>query len=74
MTASTAREKTTVFRNLSKIVAWDRAASTHTYISNGDLAFKGNEIIQVGGTYSGHWDTELCGENRMAIPGLINMH
>ena len=64
----------TVIRNAAWIVAFDADAGTHRYMQDGDVAFDGDLIVQVGGTYAGPADTEIDGRNRMVSPGLVNIH
>ena len=73
MASETKAEKTTVFRNLDWIVGWDTGAGQHVYRS-GDVAFKGNALIHVGGPFAGAADVERDGKGLMAMPGLINLH
>jgi cytosine/adenosine deaminase-related metal-dependent hydrolase len=66
--------QTTVIRNLAWIVAWDAAAGEHVYRTNGDLAFRGDAIVHVGGRFDGAADAERDGSGLMAVPGLVNLH
>jgi len=74
MASNSNAAKTTVFRNLDWIVGWDADAREHIYLNGGDLAFKGNALVHVGGRYAGRADTERDGKGLMAMPGLINLH
>lgn len=74
MASDTRNQKTTVFRDLDWIVAWDADAGEQVYLTGGDLAFAGNAIVQVGGRYAGRADAERSGRGLMAMPGLINLH
>ncbi len=62
----------TVIRNARWIVAWDGAR--HVYKENGDVAFDGNAIVQVGGRYAGTAAREIDGKALMVMPGLVNIH
>lgn len=64
----------TVIRNASWIVAYDAAAGGHTYLRDGDVAFDGDRLIQVGGRFDGEVDREIDGRGRMVMPGLVNIH
>jgi cytosine/adenosine deaminase-related metal-dependent hydrolase len=64
----------TCFRQARWIVAWNASAGRIGYLRHGDLAFRGNEIVQVGGTFSGHADHEIDASRFMLVPGLINTH
>ena len=66
--------KTTRITNLDHVVAWDEAEQRHVYLDNGDLVFKGNEVIHVGPGYAGPADTTIDGKGFMAIPGFVNVH
>ena len=48
----------TVIRNADWIVAFDRVSNSHIYTS-GDVAFHGDRLVQVGGTYSGAVEREV---------------
>jgi 5-methylthioadenosine/S-adenosylhomocysteine deaminase len=74
MASNTDAQKTTVFRNLDWIVGWDAAAGEHVYLNDGDVAFKGGDIVHVGGRFPGKAETERDGKGLMAMPGLINLH
>ena len=50
--------KTTRITNLDHVVAWDEAEQRHVYLENGDLVFKGNEVIHVGPSYVGAADSK----------------
>lgn len=64
----------TVIRNAAWIVAYDAEKGTHQYLRDGDVAFDGDRIIHVGGTYDGPAETEIDGRNRLVSPGLVNIH
>lgn len=64
----------TVIRNAAWIVAWDAETGGHRYLRDGDVAFDGDRIIHVGGTYTGVADTEINGRDRLVSPGLVNIH
>lgn len=64
--------ETIVIRNAAWIAAWD--GSGHRYLRDGDIAFAGDSIIQVGGRYEGAADRVVDGSRRFAMPGLVNLH
>ena len=64
----------TVIRNAAWIVAHDAARGGHTYLRDGDVAFDGDRIVHVGGTYDGPAGTEIDGRGRLVSPGLVNIH
>lgn len=65
---------TTVIRNADWIVAWDGSTESHVYQRDGDLAFKDDHIIQVGGRHSGPAEVEIEGAGLCLMPGLVNIH
>jgi 5-methylthioadenosine/S-adenosylhomocysteine deaminase len=66
--------ETTVIRNAAWIVAWDDANARHVYLRDADVAFRGTEIVHVGGYFQEPATQEIDGRNRLVIPGLINIH
>jgi cytosine/adenosine deaminase-related metal-dependent hydrolase len=64
----------TVIRNAAWIVAYDAQTDAHTYLRDGDVAFDGDRIVHVGGTFTGEAATEIDGRNRLVSPGLVNIH
>lgn len=65
---------TTVIRNLDWAVAWNAAQGRHEYARGVDLAFDGGEIGFIGKAYEGPADVEIDGSERLALPGMINIH
>ena len=63
---------TTVIRNAAWIAAWD--GEGHRYLRDGDVAFAGNRIVHVGGTYEGPADRSIDGSRCFVMPGLVNVH
>lgn len=63
-----------VIRNASWIITWDEETGSHRYVRDGDVAFEGDRIIQVGGTYAGAAGREIDGRGRMVMPGFVNLH
>lgn len=72
----TARETApvTCIRNADWIIGWDAEAQAHVYLRGGDVAWRGDRIVQVGGHYAGPVDTDIPGAHRLVMPGLINIH
>lgn len=64
----------TVIRNAAWIVAYDAETGQHSYLKDADVAFDGDRIVQVGGTYQGAAETEIDGRGRLVSPGLVNIH
>lgn len=64
----------TVIRNADWIVAFDEASGGHVYLKGSDVAYDGNRLIHVGGSYDGPAKTTIDGAGRMVMPGLVNIH
>lgn len=64
----------TCIRNADWIIAWDGAAGSHVYLRGGDVAWRGNRLLTVGGRHEGAVATEIDGTARLVMPGLINIH
>jgi cytosine/adenosine deaminase-related metal-dependent hydrolase len=64
----------TLIRNAACAIGWDRRAAKHVYLSDCDVAFRGNEIIHVGRGYQGAATTTIDGKRLMVMPGLVNVH
>lgn len=64
----------TVIRDAAWIVAWNEAAGRHEYIRGGDVAFRDDRILQVGGRFEGETAQEIDGSSSMVSPGLVNIH
>lgn len=67
-------DTTICIRNACWIIGWDAVTQGHTYMRNGDVVWRGDRLVQVGGHYTGPVDTEISGINRLVMPGLINIH
>ena len=63
---------TTVIRNAAWIAAWD--GEGHRYLRDGDVAFTGDRIAQVGARWEGPADRSIDGSHRFVMPGLVNVH
>ena len=68
----TETDNTTVIRNAAWIASWD--GEGHRYLHDGDVAFTGGRIVQVGGRYEGNADRTIDGSRRFVMPGLVNIH
>ena len=62
---------TTVIRNVDWIVAHEGGG--HAY-ATGDVAFAGDALTHVGGSYTGAADREIDGRGFMVMPELVNIH
>eukprot|EP01035_Chromulina_nebulosa_P067266 gene67266-92150_t len=51
----------TLIANASWIVAYDAKAKGHVYLRDGDVAYDGDRIVHVGGTFKGKADVTLDG-------------
>ena len=65
---------TTVIRNADWMVAYDDKAGGHRYLRDGDVAFAGDKIASVGGTYAGEAGTIIDGRGLLVMPGLLDLH
>jgi cytosine/adenosine deaminase-related metal-dependent hydrolase len=65
---------TTVIRNASWIVAWNKERQAHGYLRDADVAFCGDTLVFVGKEYAGQADTTIDGRGKMIMPGLVNIH
>ncbi|RUT31422.1 N-ethylammeline chlorohydrolase [Arsenicitalea aurantiaca] len=66
--------KTICIRNAAWIIGWSEAQDDHVYLRDGDVAWTGDRLVQVGGRYEGTVDTEIDGRTRLVMPGLIDIH
>jgi len=66
--------ETTVIRSAGWLVGWDQAAGGHCYLRNADLAFAGDQLVQVGGRFDGPAAREIDGRRLLVMPGLIDVH
>lgn len=64
----------TCIRSAEWIIGWSPATSQHGYLLDGDVAWQGDRLVQVGGRYDGPVDVEIDGRRRLVMPGLINIH
>ena len=46
-------DKTTVIRSADWIVAWNAAEKRHEYRRDGDVAWRGRDLVHVGGKFAG---------------------
>ncbi|MGB3315009.1 MAG: amidohydrolase family protein [Albidovulum sp.] len=67
-------DQTTVVRKADWIIAWDAALGGHVYLRGGDVTFRGDRIVQVGGHFEGAADREIAGAGLCVMPGLIDLH
>ena len=64
----------TVIKDAAWIAAWDGEQQRHIYLRNGDVAFRGGEIIHVGGGYDGDVTHQVDGRGLFVMPGLVDIH
>ena len=67
-------EHITCIRAADWIIGWNHEIGQHDYLTGGDVAWKGDRLLQVGGHYAGPVTTEIEGAGRVVMPGLINIH
>ncbi|MGB3313185.1 MAG: amidohydrolase family protein [Albidovulum sp.] len=67
-------DQTIVIRKADWIIGWDIALGGHTYLRGGDVAFRGDRIVQVGGHFEGVADREIVGAGKCVMPGLVDLH
>ncbi len=72
MTASEA--PVTVIRNADWAVVWNEEAARHEYARGVDVVFQGDRIVSSDGTWTGPFDTEIDGRDRMVMPGFVDVH
>ena len=64
----------TCIRNATWVIGWDEHSQSHQYLQDTDVAFDGDNIVQVGGTFSGAVERYIDGSGMLVMPGLINAH
>lgn len=64
----------TVIRRAEWILAFDPERGGHVYRTDGDVAWDGDRILQVGGGYTGPAAREIDGRGRLVMPGLVDIH
>lgn len=67
-----ANEKTTLITNTSYVVGCEN--DQHYLLKNGQIAYRGNEIVFVGKQYEGPVDERIDARGGFVVPGLINLH
>ncbi len=65
---------TTVIHNADWVIAWDHPGRRHIYCRGIDVVFADDKIIFVGRGYTGPADRVIDGEDRLVLPGLIDIH
>jgi cytosine/adenosine deaminase-related metal-dependent hydrolase len=68
------RERTTLIKNATWLIAWNEDLDEHVFIKDADLAFRGKEIVFVGQNFVENADEIIDGRDLMVMPGLINVH
>ena len=67
---------TTVIRNASWIIAWNKERQAHVYLREADVAFCGDTIVFVGKDYAGQADTAQVATRNAAtqfLPGFTTI-
>jgi cytosine/adenosine deaminase-related metal-dependent hydrolase len=64
----------TVIRNTDWAVLWNSAQGRHEYARGVDIAFDESGILFTGKAYSGPVTLEIDGSERLALPGMVNIH
>jgi 5-methylthioadenosine/S-adenosylhomocysteine deaminase len=65
---------TTILRNADWLVGWDKAAGTHVYRRNVDLAFVGDTITAIGVVPPSPGAIEIDGRGFLIMPGFVDVH
>src|SRR5438552_2843060 len=65
---------TTIIRYADWAIAWEEAAGHHVYRRGVDVVFADGTITFVGRDYPGAVDTVIDGQDRLVLPGLIDIH
>jgi len=65
-------EKLTLITNTSYVVGCEH--DSHFLLKNGQVAFRGNEIVFVGRDFEGKPDDVIDAQGGFVIPGLLNLH
>ncbi|WP_118134722.1 amidohydrolase family protein [Oceanicella sp. SM1341] len=66
--------ETTVLRDCGWIISWNAAEARHEYMQGGDVAFRGDRVLQVGGRYEGAFEHEVDARERLVMPGFVDLH
>lgn len=64
----------TCIRGAAWVIAWDAEHDQHRYLNDVDVVFADATISHIGPDYDGPVDNELDGQERLVLPGLINVH
>jgi 5-methylthioadenosine/S-adenosylhomocysteine deaminase len=64
----------TVIKNADWVIAWDESAGRHVYRRGVNVALAEDRITFVGRNYAGAADRVIDGQDRLVLPGLINIH
>ena len=63
---------TVLIKNTSHVVGYKNGG--HYLIKNGQIVYKGNEIIYVGKKFEGQVDEVVDAKGGLVIPGFVNVH
>ena len=64
----------TVIRNTDWAVVWNGSQGCHEYARGSDIAFDASGILFAGKSYDGPVTQEIDGSERLALPGMVNIH
>ena len=56
------------------VVAFDAARGGHTLLDGGEVVFRGDRILHVGGPFDGPVDEEVDARSHLVMPGLVDAH
>lgn len=74
MAADAATGDRTVRVRGGTVVAYDAARGGHELLDGGEVVFRGDRIVHVGGPYAGPVDEEVDARDHLVMPGLIDAH
>lgn len=56
------------------VIAYDADLGSHTLLDGGDVVFRGDRILHVGGGYDGPVDDVIDARSHLVMPGLVDAH
>jgi cytosine/adenosine deaminase-related metal-dependent hydrolase len=56
------------------VVAYDAVRAGHVILEAGEVVFRGDRVLHVGGPYEGPVDHEIDARSHLVIPGLVDAH
>ena len=69
----TGTERTVRIRG-GTVVAYDEARAGHSLLDGGEVVFRGDRIVHVGGRFDGPVDEEVDARSHLVMPGLVDAH